>query len=88
MFRIGQGYDVHKIIKKKSLITLGGINFPAPYFIKAHSDGDVLLHAIVNALLGSLAMRDIGYHFSNKNKKYKNKKVSYVSYCTQYRTHF
>lgn len=77
MFRIGHGYDVHRIFNKKSLISLGGIKIPAPYYIEAHSDGDVLLHALSNALLGAIAFRDIGYHFSNNEKKYENKESRY-----------
>src|SRR5205085_7702512 len=69
---IGFGYDIHRLVSGESLI-LGGIHFPeAPLGTVAHSDGDVLLHAIMDALLGALALGDIGKHFPDTDPKYKN----------------
>lgn len=62
MFRIGQGLDVHQTQKGKQ-VTLGGIKIPAPFSLKGHSDADVLLHAITDALLGAVSEHDIGYFF-------------------------
>ncbi len=68
---IGFGYDIHKLAEGESLI-LGGVHFPdAPLGTVAHSDGDVLLHAIMDALLGALALGDIGKHFPDTDSKYK-----------------
>ena len=61
-FRIGHGYDVHKFGGDKPLI-LGGINVPHTSGLLAHSDGDVVLHALCDALLGSVSLGDIGHHF-------------------------
>ena len=60
--RIGHGYDVHAFEAGDSII-LGGVRIPHCYSLKAHSDGDVLLHAVCDALLGALALGDIGQHF-------------------------
>jgi 2-C-methyl-D-erythritol 2,4-cyclodiphosphate synthase len=69
---IGFGYDIHRLAIGESLI-LGGVHFPdAPLGTVAHSDGDVLLHAIMDALLGALALGDIGKHFPDTDPKYKN----------------
>jgi 2-C-methyl-D-erythritol 2,4-cyclodiphosphate synthase len=69
---IGFGYDIHKLAIGESLI-LGGVHFAeAPFGTVAHSDGDVLLHAIMDALLGALALGDIGKHFPDTDPKYKN----------------
>lgn len=62
MFRIGMGYDVHKLVDGRKLI-LGGIDIPHTVGLLGHSDADVLIHAICDALLGAANMRDIGYHF-------------------------
>lgn len=70
-FRIGFGYDVHPIIKNRPLI-LGGIKIDADFGLDGHSDADVLLHAICDALLGAAALGDIGWHFPNTDEKYKN----------------
>lgn len=68
---IGFGYDIHKLAQGESLI-LGGVHFPdAPLGTVAHSDGDVLLHAIMDALLGALALGDIGKHFPDTDPTYK-----------------
>ena len=62
MFRIGMGYDVHKLVEGRKLV-LGGIEIPHSVGLLGHSDADVLIHAICDALLGAANMRDIGYHF-------------------------
>ena len=62
MYRIGMGYDVHKLVEGRKLI-LGGIEIPHAKGLLGHSDADVLIHAICDALLGAANMRDIGYHF-------------------------
>lgn len=71
MFRIGFGFDVHKLKEGESL-WLGGVNIPHCKGTIAHSDGDVVLHAISDAILGAAKLRDIGYHFPDTDPKYKN----------------
>lgn len=68
--RIGFGVDVHRLVEERSLI-IGGVSVPSTLGALGHSDADVLLHAICDALLGALNLRDIGYHFSDKNPSYK-----------------
>ncbi len=70
-FRIGQGYDVHRLAEGESL-WLGGIRIEHEKGTVAHSDGDVLIHAICDALLGALKLRDIGTHFPDNSDQYKN----------------
>jgi 2-C-methyl-D-erythritol 2,4-cyclodiphosphate synthase len=69
--RIGNGYDVHKLEEGKDLI-LGGIKIEHYKGTIAHSDGDVLIHALCDALLGALALGDIGHHFPDNDEKFKN----------------
>lgn len=69
-FRIGFGYDIHRLVEGRELI-LGGIKIKHHLGLLGHSDADVLLHAISDALLGALALRDIGYHFPDTDPKYK-----------------
>ena len=69
--RIGYGYDVHKLVEGRKLI-LGGEEIPHSLGLDGHSDADVLLHAITDALLGALALGDIGKHFPDTDPKYKN----------------
>lgn len=69
--RIGIGYDIHKLVKDRDLI-LGGVKIPFELGLLGHSDADVLTHSIIDALLGALALRDIGYHFPDTDPKYKN----------------
>ena len=71
MFRIGFGYDVHRLVEGRKLI-LGGVEIPFVKGLEGHSDADILIHAIVDALLGSLALGDIGSHFSDQDPQYKN----------------
>lgn len=71
-FRIGHGYDVHKLVENRKLI-LGGVEIPNQNIgLLGHSDADVLLHAICDALLGAAALGDIGKHFPDTDEKYKN----------------
>lgn len=70
MLRIGQGLDVHSFTDG-DFVTLGGVRIPHSHGIKAHSDGDVLLHALSDALLGALALGDIGQHFPDTDPAYK-----------------
>lgn len=70
MFRIGQGYDVHKLVENRKLI-IGGVDIPYEKGLLGHSDADVLLHAISDALLGAAAMGDIGCLFPDNDEKYK-----------------
>jgi 2-C-methyl-D-erythritol 2,4-cyclodiphosphate synthase len=69
--RIGQGIDFHQLESGLDL-WLGGVKIPSEKGCVAHSDGDVLLHAICDALLGAAGLRDIGYHFPDTDNKYKN----------------
>lgn len=68
--RIGHGYDVHKFAEGRDLI-LGGVKIPYQVGLLGHSDADVALHAVMDALLGAAGMRDIGYHFPDTDPKYK-----------------
>lgn len=69
--RIGYGYDVHKLTEGRPLI-LGGVNIPYEKGLLGHSDADVLLHAVCDSLLGAAALGDIGRHFPDTDKSYKN----------------
>lgn len=68
--RIGHGYDVHRLVTGRALI-LGGVNIPWEMGLDGHSDADVLLHAVMDALLGAAGLRDIGYHFPDTDPAYK-----------------
>lgn len=68
--RIGHGYDVHKLVENRKLI-LGGVNIPYEKGLLGHSDADVLLHAVSDALLGAAALGDIGKHFPDTDPEYK-----------------
>lgn len=70
-FRIGFGYDVHQLVEGREL-WLGGIKLESNLGALGHSDADVLVHAICDAILGAANMRDIGYHFSNTDTKWEN----------------
>jgi 2-C-methyl-D-erythritol 4-phosphate cytidylyltransferase/2-C-methyl-D-erythritol 2,4-cyclodiphosphate synthase len=70
-FRIGQGWDLHRLVPGRRLM-LGGVEVPSPVGEEAHSDGDVLLHAIVDAILGAAALGDIGTHFPPSDAKWKD----------------
>lgn len=69
--RIGQGYDVHDFCAGDHIV-LGGVTIPHNKAFKAHSDGDVLLHALCDALLGALALGDIGQHFPDTSDEFEN----------------
>lgn len=69
--RIGLGYDIHQLVKERDLI-LGGVKIPYEFGLFGHSDADVLVHSIIDAIFGSIALRDIGYHFPDTDEKYKN----------------
>lgn len=68
--RVGMGYDVHKLVENRDLI-LGGVKIPYEKGLLGHSDADVLLHAIMDALLGAAALGDIGKHFPDTDDRYK-----------------
>lgn len=70
MFRIGNGYDVHRLVEGRKLI-LCGVEIPYHLGLLGHSDADVALHALSDALLGAAALRDIGYHFPDSDPRYK-----------------
>ena len=89
--RIGHGYDVHKLVENRDLI-LGGVKIPFEKGLLGHSDADVLLHAVSDALLGAAGLRDIGYHFPDTDPAYKGadslellrqvgKKIAAKGYC-------
>ena len=68
--RIGHGYDVHKLVEGRDLI-IGGVKIEYELGLLGHSDADVLLHAVSDALMGAAGLRDIGYHFPDTDPKYK-----------------
>jgi 2-C-methyl-D-erythritol 2,4-cyclodiphosphate synthase len=68
-FRIGHGYDVHKLVEGRRLI-LGGVEIPHTLGLLGHSDADVLVHAVMDALIGAMALGDIGKHFPDNDNKY------------------
>lgn len=68
-FRVGHGYDVHRLVEGRPLI-LGGVNIPHEKGLLGHSDADVLTHAVMDALLGALALGDIGKHFPDSDPAY------------------
>lgn len=74
-FRIGHGYDVHRFADKAepgAFVTIGGVKIAHTHRLLAHSDGDVLVHALCDALLGALALGDIGRHFPDSDPRYRN----------------
>lgn len=70
MMRIGHGFDVHRLVPDRPLV-LGGVTIPHEYGLLGHSDADVLLHAVSDAILGALALGDIGQHFPDTDPAYK-----------------
>ena len=82
MIRTGFGYDIHRLVTQRKLI-LGGVVIPSEVGLLGHSDGDVLLHAICDALLGAAALGDIGKHFPDTDKKFKD--VSSLSFLSTVR---
>jgi len=71
LFRIGVGFDAHRLAKGRPLI-IGGVKIPYDLGLSGHSDADVLIHAIIDAILGALAMEDIGTHFPDNDPAYKD----------------
>jgi len=69
MLRIGQGYDVHRLVVGRRLV-LGGVEVFSPFGLEGHSDADALTHAVMDALLGALALGDIGHHFPTRDAQY------------------
>jgi 2-C-methyl-D-erythritol 2,4-cyclodiphosphate synthase len=89
--RIGHGYDVHRLVKGRPLI-IGGVDIPHKYGLDGHSDADVLLHALMDALLGAIAYGDIGKHFPDTDSQYKGissllllEKVNQILYENNYK---
>ena len=74
--RIGHGYDVHRLVKERDLI-IGGVKIPHEYGLLGHSDADVLLHAVMDSILGALSLGDIGKHFPDTDERYRG--ISSVS---------
>lgn len=70
MIRVGHGFDVHQLVEGRACI-IGGVNIPFEKGLEGHSDADVLLHAICDALLGAAGLGDIGKHFPNTDERYK-----------------
>jgi 2-C-methyl-D-erythritol 2,4-cyclodiphosphate synthase len=78
--RIGMGYDVHRLVEDRKLI-IGGVDIPFEKGLLGHSDADVLIHAIMDSLLGAAALGDIGKHFPDTNIKYKG--ISSITLLTE-----
>jgi len=70
-YRIGQGYDIHRLLPGKPMM-IGGVQIDSPVGSEAHSDGDVLLHSLIDALLGACGLGDIGDHFPPTDERYKD----------------
>ena len=70
-FKVGLGYDVHKLVENRKLI-IGGVNIPYEYGLLGHSDADVLIHAIMDSLIGAMGQGDIGKHFPDNDNLFKN----------------
>ena len=75
LMRVGMGYDVHKLTEGRKLI-LGGVDIPWEKGLLGHSDADVLIHAIMDALLGAAALGDIGKHFPDTDPAYKGRRMT------------
>lgn len=71
MIRVGLGYDIHRLVPGRSL-TLGGVRFASEVGLDGHSDADVVIHALMDALLGAIALGDIGQHFPPGDPQYRN----------------
>lgn len=71
MFKVGIGYDIHRLVEERDLI-IGGVKIPYEQGLLGHSDADVLVHAIIDALLGAVGLEDIGTLFPDTDPKYKN----------------
>lgn len=71
MIRIGLGFDIHRLVTGRKLI-LAGLEVPSEFGLEGHSDADVILHAVMDACLGALALGDIGQHFPNTDERFRN----------------
>lgn len=71
MIRVGLGYDIHRLVPGRPLV-LGGVQISSPLGLEGHSDADVLLHALMDALLGAAALGDIGHHFPPSEERFRN----------------
>lgn len=71
MLRIGTGYDIHRLVAGRKLV-IGGVEIPFGQGLLGHSDADVLLHAVIDAILGACALGDIGTHFPDSDPRYRN----------------
>lgn len=81
--RVGHGYDVHAF-EPGDFVTLGGVRIPHTHGVRAHSDGDVVLHALCDALLGALALGDIGQHFPDSDPRWKGADSrSFLRHCVR-----
>jgi 2-C-methyl-D-erythritol 2,4-cyclodiphosphate synthase len=80
MQRVGIGYDIHKLVEGRKLM-LGGVEVPFEKGLLGHSDGDALLHAVADAMLGAMAHGDIGQHFPDTDPKYKNYDSTKILEC-------
>ena len=72
MYRIGQGFDLHKFSSSGTFVMIAGVAVPHSVGVEAHSDGDVAIHALIDALLGALALGDIGQHFPDTDPQYRH----------------
>ena len=81
-FRIGHGYDVHRLVEGRKLI-IGGVTIPHTTGLLGHSDADVLLHAIMDSILGALALGDIGKHFPDTDADYKDADSMHLLTCVR-----
>ena len=79
-FRIGHGYDVHRLVEGRKLI-VGGVDIPHAVGLLGHSDADVLLHAVMDAVLGALALGDIGKHFPDTDDRYRGADSMHLLTC-------
>ena len=76
-FRIGHGYDVHKLVEGRDLI-IGGVNIPYELGLLGHSDADVLVHAVMDAIIGALGLGDIGKHFPDNDERWRGVSSIYL----------
>ena len=83
MFRIGHGYDVHKFSKYPKPLIVAGLEVDPKMGVEAHSDGDVVLHALCDAILGSVCLRDIGFHFPDTDTRFKGKNSDFFVVSAQ-----
>ena len=73
MYRIGKSTDIHQLVANRPLV-IGGVKIPSPLGLQGHSDADILCHAIAEAILGALNLKDLGTHFSDQDEKNKRDK--------------